>query len=230
MLSWMEIADPLFIPSSLEVGRAFYVLFAKRGFAQDLQASVSRFLAGFFFAAVLGVPAGLLLGLNRKWYQAASFPIDFFRSTPVTAVFPLFMLIFGVGDAAKIVLAGFAAFLLICFHSAQGVLHCSTERVLNARLQGAGAFRIYCTIVFWESLPQTIAGLRAGASIALVVIVVTEMFIGSDFGLGKRIIDYQITYDTALMYAVIAITGMIGYAANLLFELACRRLVHWSCS
>ena len=79
-----------------------------------------------------------------------------------------------------------------------------------------------------ESLPQTFIGLRSGISIALVIVIVAEMFIGTQEGLGKRIIDAQQILNVKDMYASILITGLLGYILNVLFLMAEKRLIHWS--
>ena len=71
-------------------------------------------------------------------------------------------------------------------------------------------------------------GLRTAVSLALVVIVVAEMFIGGDDGLGKRIIDSQITFDMPQLYGTILVSGVLGYGLNLFFLTLESRLVHWS--
>ena len=83
-------------------------------------------------------------------------------------------------------------------------------------------------VLLLESLPQTFIGLRSGISIALVIVIVSEMFIGSQQGLGKRIIDAQQILNVRDMYASILITGSLGYLLNMLFLGLEKRLIHWS--
>ncbi len=87
---------------------------------------------------------------------------------------------------------------------------------------------IFKDILFMESLPQTFVGLRTGISIALVIVIVAEMFIGSTNGLGHRIIDAQQVFNVKEMYSSILITGALGYGLNLVFLLVEKRIVHWS--
>jgi NitT/TauT family transport system permease protein len=93
---------------------------------------------------------------------------------------------------------------------------------------GASRFKIFKDVLFWASLPQTFIGLRSGISIALVIVIVAEMFIGTEQGLGKRIIDAQQVLNVKDMYASILITGILGYALNALFLLIEKRFIHWS--
>jgi NitT/TauT family transport system permease protein len=83
-------------------------------------------------------------------------------------------------------------------------------------------------VLLLESLPQTFIGLRSGISIALVIVIVAEMFIGTEQGLGKRIIDAQQILNVQDMYASILLTGLLGYSLNMLFLAVEKRLIHWS--
>jgi NitT/TauT family transport system permease protein len=93
---------------------------------------------------------------------------------------------------------------------------------------GASRWRVFRDVMFFESLSQTFVGLRMAVSIALVVIIVAEMFIGSINGMGHRIIDAQQVFDLQQMYASIIATGIMGYGFNLLFLGIEKWLVHWS--
>ena len=194
----------------------------------DLLETVRRTLEAFAIAACLGVPLGIVIGSSVQVYRSLEFPIDFFRSTPATALFPLFMIIFGLGDGAKVAVAGFSAMLIIVFNVAYGVMNARPTRMLAARVMGTSRLRIFRDVTFFESLPQTFVGVRTAVSLALVVIIVAEMFIGSDNGLGRRIIDSQITFDMPGLYATILLAGALGYALNLFFLTLEARLVHWA--
>jgi ABC-type nitrate/sulfonate/bicarbonate transport system permease component len=194
----------------------------------DIVQTLIRVLYAFGIAAGMGVPLGILIGARERVYRSVEFLIDFFRSTPSTAMFPLFMLMFGLGEEGKIALAAFAAFLIILFNVAYGVLNARKTRIMAARSMGASALRIFCDIIFFETLPQTFVGLRAGVSIALVVVVVAEMFIGGVDGVGHRIIEDQYGYNLKDMYGSLLVSGAFGYGLNYLFLLVERHFVHWA--
>jgi NitT/TauT family transport system permease protein len=69
--------------------------------------------------------------------------------------------------------------------------------------------------------------MRSGVSLALVIVIVAEMFIGSTDGLGQRVINAQMIFDMPQMYATIFAAGALGYGLNLLFLVLDRRLIHW---
>jgi ABC-type nitrate/sulfonate/bicarbonate transport system permease component len=194
----------------------------------DLESTLGRTLASFGIAVAIGVPLGVMLGSSVNAYRSVEFLIDFFRSTPSSALIPLFMLIFGITDANKIAIAAFAAVLLVMFNSAYGVMNAKKTRVMAAQIMGVSRWHVFKDVMLMESLAQTFVGLRTGVSMSLVIVIVAEMFIGSETGLGHRIIDAQQVFNVKDMYTSILITGALGYVLNLAFLLIEKRLVHWS--
>jgi len=194
----------------------------------DFLMTLNRTVQAFLIATVIGVPLGVALGSSESLYRSVEFLIDFFRSTPSSALIPLFMLIFGISDFNKIAISAFAAVLVIIFNSAYGVMNAKRTRIMAAKVMGASRLQIFRDVLLWESLPQTFVGLRSGISLALVIVVVAEMFIGSENGLGQRIINAQQVMNVREMYASILAAGILGYLLNVLFLLLDKRVVHWS--
>lgn len=224
----LELIDKFFLPDPFTTIKKLFELLLSGAILGDLFSTLERVALAFIIALVVGLPLGLILGRTEKIYRSVEFIIDFFRSTPATALFPLFLLVFGVTDKSKIAVAAFASLLIIIFNTAYGVIHAKKSRVLAAQIMGATKAQIFRWILFWESLPQTFIGLRSAISLSLVLVVVTEMFIGTTSGLGRKIIDSQITYEIPTMYAAILLAGIVGYLLNLFFIILEKRFLHWS--
>ncbi len=190
--------------------------------------TLERTLYAFAIATATGMPLGIALGSNERAYRSVEFLIDFFRSTPASALIPLFLLIFGINDINKVAIAAFGAFLIVIFNCAYGVINARKQRVAAAKVMGATRWQIFKDVLFWESLQPTFVGLRSAVSMALVIVVVAEMFIGSESGLGHKIIDAQQVMNVRVMYAAIMAAGILGYALNVLFLALEKRIVHWS--
>ncbi|ERK08770.1 MAG: ABC transporter permease [Pantoea sp.] len=220
--------NPVLLPSPGETLGYLFSALADGSMNQDIGDTLYRTLMAFVVAAVIGVPLGVMLGSSERLYRSVEFLVDFFRSTPSSALIPLFMLIFGITDTNKIAIAAFAAVLVILFNSAYGVMNAKKTRIMAAQVMGVSRWHVFKDIMLMESLPQTFVGLRTGVSMALVIVIVAEMFIGSETGLGHRIIDAQQLFNIKDMYASILITGAFGYLLNLGFLLIEKRCVHWS--
>ena len=220
------LIKPILLPTPWATLQTLVVGLAGGPLLVDFAVTVMRTLEAFLIAAVIGVPLGVLLGSNERAYRAVEFLIDFFRSTPSSALIPLFLLIFGVSDVNKVAIAAFGALLIVLFNSAYGVINARKQRVMAAKVMGATRWQTFKDVLIWESLQPTFVGLRSAVSMALVI--VAEMFIGSDTGLGHRIIDAQQVLNVKSMYAAILAAGALGYALNVLFVLAEKKIVHWS--
>ena len=194
----------------------------------DFWVTLYRTMVAFGIAVVLGMPLGIALGSNERAYRSVEFVIDFFRSTPASALIPLFLLIFGTSDINKIAIACFGAWLLVVFNCAYGVINARKQRIAAAKVMGASRWQIFKDVLIWESLQASFVGLRSAVSMALVIVVVAEMFIGSESGLGHKIINAQQVMNTKMMYAAIMSAGILGYALNVAFLAIERKIVHWS--
>jgi NitT/TauT family transport system permease protein len=218
----------ILLPSPAATLEALVTGMAGGALLTDFAVTFGRTLQAFLIAAVVGVPLGVLLGSNENVYRSIEFLIDFFRSTPSSALIPLFLLIFGVSDINKVAIAAFGALLIVIFNSAYGVMNARKQRVMAVRVMGATRWQIFRDVLVWESLQSSFVGLRSAVSMALVIVIVAEMFIGSENGIGHRIIDAQQVLNVRSMYAAILAAGALGYALNVLFLLTERRIIHWN--
>jgi NitT/TauT family transport system permease protein len=223
-----QLVNKDLLPSPVDTLRDTAVSIAAGKMTGDFVHTIVRVGYSILIAVLAGVPIGIVLGAKAAIYRSVEFLVDFFRSTPATAMFPLFLLLFGLGDFAKIAVAAFAAWLVIVFNVAYGVMNARQTRILAARSMGASSLRIFKDVIFYETLPQTFIGLRTAVSLALVVIIVAEMFIGATDGIGHRIIDAQISYSLTDMYGSILVAGAMGYGLNLMLLTVERSLIHWS--
>ena len=219
---------PILLPPPADTVGTLLTGLAGGPLLSDFLVTVWRTLQAFLIAAVVGVPLGVLLGSNEKAYRSVEFLIDFFRSTPSSALIPLFLMIFGTSDVNKVAIAAFGAMLIVVFNSAYGVINARKQRVMAAKVMGATRWQTFRDVLVWESLQPSFVGLRSAVSMALVIVIVAEMFIGADSGLGNRIINSQQVLNVKSMYASILAAGALGYALNILFLLMERKIVHWS--
>ncbi len=219
---------PILLPAPMDAIGALLSGLAGGPLLTDFAVTVWRTVQAFMIAAVVGMPLGVLLGSNEKAYRSVEFLIDFFRSTPSSALIPLFLMVFGVSDINKVAIAAFGALLIVIFNSAYGVINARKQRVMAAKVMGATRWQVFKDVLIWESLQPSFVGLRSAVSMALVIVIVAEMFIGADSGLGNRIINSQQVMNVKDMYASILAAGALGYALNVLFLLIERKIVHWS--
>lgn len=226
-VSTVGVVDPLFLPTPWSVGEALIAGFFSGQLGRHLSATILRSLFGFALSVVIGVPLGLMIGRIPVLARATQPTIDFFRSIPATALFPLFLFAFGLGDAAKVAIVIYACSLIVLVNTAYGALQVKVARLLSATVMGASRWDSFWKIVVPESAPGIFAGLRIALSLSFVLIVVTEMFIGTTVGLGYQIINSQMVYRIPDMYAGIVLAGVVGYLGNRGLLTVEGRVLHW---
>ena len=161
-----KLIPPILLPSPWTTLSTLFVGMAGGSLSGDFAYTLIRTLEAFLIAAVVGVPVGVLLGSNERAYRSVEFVIDFFRSTPSSALIPLFLMIFGVSDINKVAIAAFGALLIVLFNSAYGVINARKQRVMAAKVMGATRWQIFKDVLIWESLQPTFVGLRSAVSMS----------------------------------------------------------------
>lgn len=149
------------------------------------------------------------------------------RSIPATALVPLFLVFFGIGDTTKVFAGAFSSALVIALSVVAGLGAKNHTRQFIAKLYGVRSWRKLLFTDLPEAAPQLFVGLRAGISLALILVVITEMLVSSNHGLGNVISMMRYTDDKPRLYAAILVTGVIGYACNRLLSLLENLVVHW---
>jgi len=232
LLAWSffhytAIASPLLLPSPVRSIQTMFEYLSSGMIYTDLVMTGYRWGVGYLGGIATGIPIGLLMGSSRRVNSALEFPVDFFRSLPVTALFPMFLLAFGIGDASKIAMVWAAVIFVMIINSFYGVTQSSPRRRLMARIYGATEFQIFTQITFYEALPQIIVGMRLALSTSLIVVIVSEMFIGTQFGLGQKVYDLYSKNLVTNLFAVLLLMGVIGYLLNKIFVYFESKIIFW---
>ncbi len=223
----LGLVRPIFLPTPWSVLSTLGSLLAEGSLWCDAGATLYRTGAAFLIAAVVGVVIGVPLGVWARLYESVEVVFDFFRSMPSPALIPLAMLLFGLGDMSRIAVAAFTCSLINAIQAAYAVRTIPRHRVLSARLAGAKGLFLFVHVLIPSVLPGLVAGWRITLSLSLIIVVVSEMFIGTRTGLGMRIYDFHLMFRSAEMYASVLVVGIIGYALNKIVEVAEKHFVHW---
>jgi ABC-type nitrate/sulfonate/bicarbonate transport system permease component len=232
LLAWITVSSahvvsPTLLPGIVSTFAKLYGIVLDGSLFPNLGSTLMRAVVGFMLSVALGVPIGVYLGAHPRIYRMFDSVIEFFRSLPGTAMFPLFLLAFGIGDGSKIAIAWFISFWIILVNSAYGVLQGSKTRTKVAESLRATPWQTLSRVIFMDALPQIFIGLRIGLSLSLIAVVVSEMFIGSNTGLGQKIYDSYLTYEISYLYAWLIVTGIVGYILNTLFAAVEHKTIHW---
>ena len=188
--------------------------------------SLRRITTGLCLAIVIGMPLGLLMGVNRLAYRVLEPITELLRPIPSAAYIPVAILFLGLGDGMKLFVIVLASVFPILLNTYGGVTSIDPVLIDTGRTLGTPRLSILRKIVFPASLPSVLTGIRISLGIAFIVSVTSEMIAGND-GLGYFIIDKQQTFRVSEVFAGILTLGVMGYLLNLVFLQIERYLLRW---
>jgi ABC-type nitrate/sulfonate/bicarbonate transport system permease component len=196
----------------------------------ELWAAVGNTLQGWALglgiAAGAAIPIGILVGSSRLAYRAVRPIVEFLRPIPSVALIPLAVLVYGTGLESKVFLATFAAFWPLLIQVLYGVQDVDPVATDTARAYGLNRFEILYRVKLPSAVPYIATGIRISSAVALILSVTAELVIGSA-GLGRSINLAREGGAFELMYALIIVTGVVGWVLNIAATSVERRVLHW---
>jgi ABC-type nitrate/sulfonate/bicarbonate transport system permease component len=196
-------------------------------FNQHVVPSLERIALGYGIAVVAGIALGIPLGLSR-WARLWATPhIEWWRAMPPPALLPItIVLLHSIGNTQKIGFIAFFCLFPVLLNTIDGVRGIEPTLMETARSYGVPQHERIRRIVLPGAMPQIAAGMRTSLSLAVITMVLSEYF-SSTSGVGYVLLISKNTFQLTPMWATIVLIGLLGYALNLLFILAERRVLAW---
>ena len=226
---WFLISDgseSFYAPPLRDILTAFGDTWQPERLRADVLPSLLRLFAGYLLAAILGVALGVAIGLNRRLRATVEPVLEFFRAIPPPVLVPVIMLFAGIGDGMKVIVIVFGCVWPILLNTVEGVRAVDSVVLDTARAYGVTGPARITRVILPSAAPQIAAGLRQALSIAIILMVISEMFAASN-GLGFTIVQFQRSFAIPEMWSGIILLGLLGFALSLLFRLAERRALRW---
>ncbi len=189
--------------------------------------SMQRVYGGFFLAALIGIPLGLMIGRIKFLRELLDPTINLLRPIPVTAWLPLSMIFFGLGPNAAVFLVFLGAFYPILLNTVFGVRSVDVRLFEAAAMLGCEGSAMFRQVVFPASLPAIFSGLRIAHGFAWILIVVGEMT-GVPTGLGSVVMDGRTLSRTDLVVTGMIVIGACGFVTDRIIVLISNRFLRWS--
>jgi NitT/TauT family transport system permease protein len=180
-------------------------------------ASLRRILVGIFIAAVIGFPAGIIIGFYPKIRGLSYTPLQFVRMISPLSWMPIALLLFASFESAVYFLIVMATICPIILNTTIGVLNINPQWIRMALNQGASDIQLIRTIVIPSSLPHMLTSLRLALGVAWIVLVPAE-FLGVSSGLGYLINDARDTMEYDKLMAMIIAIGILGFILDRFFQ------------
>ncbi|MEU8252356.1 ABC transporter permease [Nonomuraea sp. NPDC048916] len=188
--------------------------------------SLGRMFSGWLIAALIGVVLGVLLGRSRVATDYVDALIEFGRAIPPPLLVPFFLVLFHAGLATQLATIVFGVVWPVLLNSIDGAKSVDRTYTETATVFGLSRMQRLRVVVIPAASPKIFAGLRLSLSLALILMVLAELF-GSTDGIGYQLLQAQRSFETPAVWATIALLGILGYLVNSLFVLAERRVLTW---
>lgn len=231
-MAWQLLAllanDPVSWPPFTEVVMRLWSAWVTdpSAWTDAIAPSVARLLAGWAAAVALGVTVGTVLGLSATARDYLGPAISFLRAIPPPALLPLFIVLLGIGDGMKAAVIGFGAVWPILLNTADGVASVEPLQRDTARAFRVGFRGELLRIVLPAAAPKIFAGLRISLSIAVILMVISEMIATVD-GVGFALVQAQRSFRGLDVWAAILVLGIIGFALNTALAAVEGRVLRW---
>jgi ABC-type nitrate/sulfonate/bicarbonate transport system permease component len=220
------ILDARFFPAPSKVFETFKILIADGSLWINTWASLQRLFWGFLLGGIPALLLGIGMGLNRTLRAlvdplvATTYPI------PKSAIFPLILLIFGLGESSKIVMVAIGVFYPVLVNTVTGVLEINKIYLDVGRNFGAGRWQVFRTIAFPGAVPHIMSGVKLGIGMGLILIAIAEM-IGAKSGLGFMIWNAWEILSVETMYVGLIVIAFLGFLFSMILNEIEREIIPW---
>jgi len=226
ILVGIGVLDARFFPAPSTIFETLVVLIRDGSLWANTWASLQRLFWGFLLGGVPALLLGIAMGLNRPLRAlvdplvATTYPI------PKSAIFPLILLIFGLGEASKIVMVAIGVFYPVLINSATGVLEINKIYLDVGRNFSASRWQVFRTIAFPGAVPHIMSGVKLGIGMGLILISIAEMF-GAKSGLGFMIWNAWEILSVETMYVGLIVIALLGFLFSMILNEIEREIVPW---
>jgi len=222
----IHLLDARFFPAPSSVIGELILLAQSGQLFIDIGWTLLRVVIGTLLGTILGVVLGIFLGLSpmvRAFVQPA---ISALYPVPKIALFPLVMLIFGIGEASKWAIVAVAVFFQVFYSTLAGVVNIDRIYLDVASNFKASRWQTFYSVAIPGALPFIFTGFQLGLGMALIVVVIAENF-GTQVGVGFLIWRSWQIFEVRDMYVGLIVVALMGYCFQLLLQRLQKAIIPW---
>ena len=226
---WVRLGDVkiYLMPPFSDAAKAMYT--DAHFLLPDLWITVKEMLIGLGMSVAIGIPLAILI-VTFRWVEYSLYPLLVASQViPKLAIAPLFIIWFGFGWLPKALLVFSICFFPIVIDTTLGLRTIEREKLYLAASMGAGKLTTFLRFRFPQALPNIFAGLKLATTLAVIGAIVAE-FVGSDSGIGHRMIVANANLDTVTMFAAIGYITILGIVVFMLTDVLERLVLPWHSS
>jgi NitT/TauT family transport system permease protein len=214
------------IPTITDMAGELQRMIVRENLAKHFLSTAWTATLGFVIGGLFGATVGYLLGLSRFWESVLSPYILAMQIAPKVAFAPLFIMWFGYTFWPKLLTTVLVVFFPILVNVSQAVRVADRDLVNLARAYSMTPAQCFWKVLFPLSMPALMAGLRIGATLAVIGVTVGEL-VGGNTGLGFLITYGEGQSNTAMVFNAIVLLTVIGLVLYWVVGLVEKRVLHY---
>jgi sulfonate transport system permease protein len=222
-----ELIDSTIYPSPVDIGRETWDLLADGRLRTDTWVTLRLILSGYLIGAAVGFLLGTAMGVSRLLRAAFEPLLNGLYVVPKLALLPIFLTIFGFGQAPKIVLISITVFFFVWIETMEAIVAVPIGHREAARSFSSSPFVMFRHVLLPATLPQIFTGLRIAMGVAVLVTIASEFVVGNQ-GLGYLIFNSRQLFQIKRTYVGIVWVALLGVALSSIVGWVGRRLTPWS--
>jgi ABC-type nitrate/sulfonate/bicarbonate transport system permease component len=222
-LQWIS---PVFLPGPDKAWAALVEGFRSGLLAERTLATVQRMLLGWVLASLVGTGLGMLIGSSRVARDYIGPTLEFIRPLPSSAMIPIAIAFFGLTKSMVLGVVAFGTIWPMLLATIHGFSAVEPRLIEVARILGLSRFQVIFRISLPSAMPDILAAMRLGLTVALILSVVGEI-LAFQGGLGSHILEASRAYRSPELFAGVIVLGAIGLVSNLTLTAVEARLLRW---
>ncbi|MDG0844214.1 ABC transporter permease [Staphylococcus equorum] len=214
---WIGQYQPILLPGPLLVAKSIWEFIITGEIFAHLGISLFRFIVGFGFAVIIGVPVGFLLGRSNALFDAIEPLFQLIRPVSPIAWSPFVVLWFGIGSLPAMAIIFIAAFFPIVFNTIKGIRNVEPQYLKIASNLNLKGWSLYRNILFPGAFKHIMGGIHMAVGTSWIFLVSGEM-IGAQSGLGFLIVDSRNMLNLEDVLSAIFFIGVFGFLIDRLIS------------
>lgn len=213
LLARLGMLSAIFFPAPSIILLTFFRLLLNGTFIENTGATLFRIMIGSLAGILPGILLGVLMGWSQRIRKLFDPIIAAIHPIPKIAVFPLVLIIFGIGEMSNIVVIAISAFFPALITSMSGVQQIDPVYFEVAKNYGANRWKTFSRVLLPGSLPSILTGIRLGFNTGLLLAIAVEL-LSSKLGLGVMIWFSWQTLRVEELYATLIVISLLGVGLN----------------
>ena len=221
-LGWQFLStfvfNPFLIPPPVEVIRTAIPMLASGEILADVSISMVRILVGFLVGSFIGIVTGVLLGRIRMLHDLLDPIIELLRYLSPTAMIPIAVIWFGIGELSKYFLIFWGTFFIVIINTVAGVWRAPVARQRAAACLGANRLQVFVLVVIPSAVPYIVTGMRVAMASSFMSIIPAEI-LAADSGIGYLLQKSSMLLQTNRIFVALLTICVLGFAVDRVFRI-----------